>query len=131
MSVKTRLLLLTFPLLTGCEFLYELLDIPDPKKVAAALEAEGKAVGSACRQAGRSLEDCYVLNSGARKAAIFAGWREMNDYMLMNDLEVVPSRLPQPGEAPIWPRPLPGSAEGEIIERTKAPATSNGRAIRP
>jgi hypothetical protein len=126
MSIKTRLLLLTFPLLTGCESLYELLEIPDPKKQSAAVEAEGNAVGSACRHAGRSLEDCYQLNPGAPKAAVFAGWREMNDYMLMNNMEVVPSKMPLPGEIPLWPRPIPGSAEGEIIEQAPRPGPSNG-----
>jgi hypothetical protein len=100
MPARHSLLLLLFPLLTGCEMLYDLLEIPDPKKKAAAVEAEGKAVGSACRHAGRSLEDCYQLNPGAQKAAVFAGWREMNDYMLENNLEVVPSKIPLPGELP-------------------------------
>lgn len=126
MSFKTRLLLLVFPLLTGCEFLYELLEIPDPKKEAAAIEAEGKAIGGACRHAGRSLEDCYVLNPAAQKAAVFTGWREMNDYMLLNNMAEVPSKLPQPGEMPMWPRPLPGSAEGEIIEQAPQRTASNG-----
>lgn len=120
-SAKTRLLMLLFPLLTGCELLYDLLEIPDPRREAAEVEAEGKAIGSACRHAGRSLEDCYLLNASAQKAAIFAGWREMNDYMLMNELEVVPSKLPQPGELPAWPRPLPGTAEGEIVEQASTP----------
>lgn len=97
MPVKTRLIMLLFPLLTGCELLYDLLEIPDPRKEAAAAEAEGKAIGSACRHAGRSLEDCYLLNPSAQKAAIFAGWREMNDYMLANNLPEVPSQLSPPG----------------------------------
>ena len=53
-------------------------------------EADGKAVGGACRHAGRAIEDCYDLNKKADKAAIFAGWREMNDYMRENQIEVVP-----------------------------------------
>lgn len=107
MSFKRLLLLLIFPLLTGCEFIYALLEIPDPKKQAEIQEAEGRAVGSACRHAGRSLEDCYQLNPTAKKAAVFSGWREMNDYMLMNEMEVVPSRIPQPGDIMSRPRPAP------------------------
>ena len=76
--------------LTACD----LLGIPDPAKVDAAREADGKAVGSACRQAGRALEDCYTLNTAASKAAVFAGWREMNDYMLENKLEIVKPEIP-------------------------------------
>ena len=53
--------------LTACER----LGIEDPAKVAAAKEAEGKAVGAGCRHAGRSLEDCYSQNPKALKAAVF------------------------------------------------------------
>lgn len=31
----------------------------------------------------------------------------MNDYMLMNEMEVVPSRIPQPGDIMSRPRPAP------------------------
>lgn len=76
--------------LAGCEQ----LGIPDPAKEAAAAIEEGKAIGAACRHSGRALEDCYALNPGAHKAAIFEGWRAMNDYMTENKLEVVPPTLP-------------------------------------
>ena len=61
--------------------------------VAARREADGKAVGGACRHAGRAIEDCYTLNRRADKAAVYAGWREMNDYMRENKLEPVPPSL--------------------------------------
>lgn len=80
-------------LLAGCEQ----LGIEDPAKVAAAKEAEGKAVGSACRHAMRAIEDCYVLNPKAQKAAVFAGWREMDEYMRENKLEGVTPQVPRPG----------------------------------
>ena len=76
--------------LAGCEQ----LGIPDPAKEAAAAADEGKAVGAACRHSGRALEDCYALNPGAPKAAVFDGWRSMNDYMVENKLEIVPPTLP-------------------------------------
>lgn len=109
--------MLLFPLLTGCEFVYDLLEIPDPKKEGAEREAEGRAVGSACRHAGRSLEDCYILNASAQKAAVFTGWREMNDYMLMNEMEVVPSKIPQPGAG------LPAAQGEAFAPAVAAPAT--------
>lgn len=123
MLLKRLLLMLIFPLLTGCEFVYELLEIPDPKKEAAVEEAEGQAVGSACRHAGRSLEDCYLLNPGAKKAAVFSGWREMNDYMLLNEMEVVPSRIPQPGDRRPAPPPTttPPAAESPEPPQPEAP----------
>jgi len=60
---------------------------------AARREADGKAVGGACRHAGRAIEDCYTLNRRADKSAVYAGWREMNDYMRENKLEPVAPQL--------------------------------------
>ena len=87
---------LAVPLLTGgCD----LLGVESPEKVAAAREAEGKAVGAACRHAGRAIEDCYALNRRTEKAAIFAGWRDMNDYMRENKIDAVPPVLVAQGPA--------------------------------
>jgi hypothetical protein len=111
-----RLVLLALPLLaslTACEQ----LGIDDPVKVAAAKEAEGKAIGSACRHAMRAIEDCYVLNPRAQKAAIFAGWREMDEYMRENKIE---------GVAPVVPRP--GSAKPAAAEEEKAAEKSGDKA---
>jgi hypothetical protein len=63
------------------------------ESVAARRESDGKAVGGACRHAGRAIEDCYTLNRRADKAAMYAGWREMNDYMRENKLEPVAPQL--------------------------------------
>ncbi len=78
-------LALAATLLAGCD----MLGIESPEQQAAAREAEGKAIGAACRQAGRAIEDCYALNRRVGKAAIFAGWLEMNDYMREHKLETV------------------------------------------
>jgi len=77
-------------LLGGCD----MLGMESPEKLAAAREAEGKAVGGACRHAGRAIEDCYQLNKRVDKASIFAGWRDMNDYMRENKIEPVAPQLP-------------------------------------
>lgn len=90
-SMKSVLLLVCL-LLTACDQIAEL----DGSKAA---EADGKAVGGACRHAGRALEDCYVLNERAPKAAVFNGWREMNDYMTQNKIEVVPPQVPRKAPA--------------------------------
>jgi hypothetical protein len=82
-----RLLIITvlaLPL-AGCE----LFGGEPAEALAARKEAEGKAVGGACRHAGRAIEDCFALNKRADKAAVFAGWREMNDYMRDNKVEAV------------------------------------------
>ena len=70
---------------TGCN----LFGGESAESVAARREADGKAVGGACRHAGRAIEDCYTLNRRTDKAAVYAGWREMNDYMRENKLEPV------------------------------------------
>jgi len=76
-------------LLSACDMLGGALGIESPEKVAAAREAEGKAIGGACRNAARAIEDCFALNKKADKAAVFSGWREMNDYMRENQIEAV------------------------------------------
>ena len=83
-------------LLTGCD----VLGIESPEKTAAAREADGKAIGGACRHAGRAIEDCYALNKKADRAAVFAGWRDLNDYMRENKIEAVaPQIAAQPSSA--------------------------------
>ena len=94
--LPTRLTpLLLLLLLAGCDQLGALLELPDPRKEAATIEAEGEAIGGACRHSGRALEDCYAMNPKAQKAAVFSGWREMNDYMMQNNMQSVPPRLSQ------------------------------------
>ncbi|MBE7420570.1 MAG: hypothetical protein HS128_22975 [Ideonella sp.] len=59
----------------------------------ARREADGRAIGGACRHAGRAIEDCFTLNRRADKASVYAGWREMNDYMRENKIEPVSPQL--------------------------------------
>ena len=108
-----RAFLLLFPLLAALSAC-EQLGIEDPVKQAANKEAEAKAVGSACRHAMRAIEDCYVLNPKANKAFVFAGWKEMDEYMRENKLD---------GIAPVVPRPVPpvkASAPADDEEPPKA-----------
>jgi hypothetical protein len=79
-------------LISGCD----LLGIETLSQVQARQAQEGQAIGSACRHAGRAIEDCYALNKRADKAAIFAGWREMNDYMTENQIETVRPSIGEP-----------------------------------
>src|SRR5689334_9588336 len=74
---------------TGCDA----LGVETPEKAAAAREADGKAIGAACRHAGRAIEDCFAIYKKADRAAIYAGWRDMNDYMRENKIEPVPPQL--------------------------------------
>ncbi|MDP2006125.1 MAG: hypothetical protein Q8K45_10655 [Rubrivivax sp.] len=84
------LLAATLLALAGCDQ----LGIESPAVEAARREAEGKAVGGACRHAARSVEVCFEMNKRADKSAVFAGWREMNDYMRENNIEAMPAPAP-------------------------------------
>lgn len=106
------------------------LGIPDPAKEAAAKDAEGRAVGSACRQAGRAIEDCFSLNPTAQKASVFAGWRDMNDYMTENKLEIVKPEIPPPGakaSAPATSDEQGNDAESSQDSESSQPARSSSR----
>ena len=81
-----RLILLLLPLLAACDQLKERAGIVDPVRQ----EAEGKAIGAACRQAGQGLEACFQDNADALKGAVFDGWKEMNEYMLKNNMHEQP-----------------------------------------
>ena len=92
------LLLVCLTLLSGCDQ----LGIETPQKTAERQLAEAKAIGGACRHAMRAIEDCYTLNPKADKSSVFAGWREMDEYMRENKLE---------GIAPVVPRPAPAASK--------------------
>jgi hypothetical protein len=110
-STRLASALVLLALLSGCE----MLGIESAEKVAALKEGEGKAIGSACRHASRAIEDCYALNPRAQKAAVFAGWREMDEYMRENKLEAV---------APVLDR---ADARPEPVARAAADSPDNAR----
>ncbi len=94
MTLRPYALLAAALLLSGCDL--EAL-LADPKVAQRA--AEAKAIGSACRHGNRSIEDCYALNEKASKAAVFDGWKEMDQYMRDNKLEgIEPKGLKPPSE---------------------------------
>ncbi|WP_375134442.1 hypothetical protein [Roseateles aquatilis] len=108
-------------LLAGCDQ----LGIEDPAKVAAAKEADGKAIGGACRNALRAIEDCYALNPKAQKAAVYEGWREMDEYMRENKLEGTRPQVANPAAAKAGgsasdgedEAPDPRSAKGKVGDK--------------
>ena len=83
--LRLPLVLLVSLWLAGCDQ----LGIESTSAINGRREAEGKAVGAGCRHAARSIEACYQLNRRADKAAVFAGWREMEDYMRENKIEAI------------------------------------------
>lgn len=81
---------------------------PDPRILQR--EADAKAIGSSCRYSLRSIEDCFILNEGASKSAVFDGWKAMDEYMRENSIEGIRSTL---GAA---------APKEEVIESDEAPS---------
>ncbi len=98
---------------SGCDMIQQQMGIEDPAAKAARADAEGKAVGGACRQSGRAIEDCYSIYSWLPKSSIYEGWRDMDAYMRDNKLETIEPQLP--------PVAAPGT-------RRKAPAADDAKA---
>lgn len=95
--------------LAGCDQVNQKLGLEDPAKKEARVEAEAKAVGSACRHSGRAIEDCYSIYSWLPKAGVYAGWREMDEYMRANQIETIAPQLP-PAEPPGAKKKKPAAA---------------------
>jgi hypothetical protein len=115
LSLIVACALLSSFLLTGCDQLSERAGFPDPVR----LEAEGKAIGGACRHAGRGLEDCYRLNKDASKPAIYAGWKEMNEYMMKNNMQSVTPTFPPEALAPRKKRKVAEEKDKEADSESK------------
>ena len=90
--------------LPGCDMIQQKMGLENPAAKAAKDEADGKAVGGACRQSGRAIEDCYSIYSWLPRAAIYDGWRDMDAYMRDNKLETIAPQLPPPAP-PASPAP--------------------------
>ncbi len=107
-------LLPLLPLLSACD---QIATIDGSK----AREADAVAVGGACRHAGRALEDCFAVYPDSPKAQVFAGWKEMSDYMRENKIEAVPPTLvkaPAVAEGRNGAAPKPGGAEKTAVEKS-------------
>jgi hypothetical protein len=131
MSRQAIWLILLFPALfagmlsmSGCDQISERAGFPDP----ARLEAEGKAIGGACRHAGRGLEDCYRLNKLAEKAAVYAGWKEMNEYMVKNNMQAVEPVIP-PDKPPSRRKAKTDDAAESQGEPAASDATDTNKAV--
>lgn len=132
----TRLSLIAIALLSfaGCDQVNQKLGLEDPAKKEATTEAEAKAVGSACRHSGRAIEDCYSIYGWLPKAGVYAGWREMDEYMRQNQIETIAPQLP-PAEPPGAAKKKKKAAATEsttetppVKEGEAAPAKDAGKA---
>lgn len=86
-----------------------------------------RATGAACRQTGRSLEECYRRNPDADRAQIFAGWREMHEYMTKQQL---PTMSPPPDPVPVASAPAAAPKKAAAVQSESGvpvvPADSGG-----
>ena len=98
--------------LPGCDQLQNQLNKP---------ARDAKATGAGCRLSGRSLEDCYKRNPRAARAEVYAGWKEMNDYMEKQKLEVMPPSAEEP-------KPEPAAADEEAPAKDKKDAKEGDKA---
>jgi hypothetical protein len=99
---------------SGCDR----LGVPNPERDAAVREADANATGAACRLSGKGIEDCYAQNTEASRAAVYAGWLKMNDYMRENKLEEI-----KPTEIPV-----PASTAEESAASASASASASAKA---
>jgi cell division septation protein DedD len=118
-SLRTILIALSLSLgLASCDMVQQKMGIEDQTAKAAQNDADGKAVGGACRQSGRAIEDCYSIYSWLPKASIYEGWRDMDAYMRENKLDTVEPQLP-PVAAPVS-----AAAAAAAAKKKKAPAAA-------
>ncbi len=119
LSLTAALLLLG---LSGCDMIQQKLGIEDPVAKAAKADGEGRAVGGACRQSGRAIEDCYSIYAWLPKSSIYEGWRDMDAYMRDNKLETVEPQLPPPPPPGTKRKATPEKSEPADTKSTQKPA---------
>ena len=125
MKKSSPLLCLLLPvalLLNGCDQLSSTLGVETPAQKEAKNDSEGRAVGSACRHSGRAIEDCYSIYAWLPKSSIYAGWREMDEYMRENKIAGMPPKASPMIEEMADGTPAPAAASG---------GANSGGAIRP
>lgn len=125
-AISAIWLAVALPWLTGCDQ----LGLETPAKIAERQVAEAKAIGGACRHALRAIEDCYTLNAKADKSSVFAGWREMDEYMRENKLDgIAPTVARAPGTSASKPRKSDADEdESEVDEEEDEKSSAEPRA---
>ncbi len=106
--MRSVVLLSSVLLLSGCNWVMN---------VSGLNKDAHKAIGASCRQTGRSLEECFKRNPEADRAQVFGGWKEMNEYMVKNNLHVM---LP-----PVDPPPAPAEDSKKKKDKSEEKASSH------
>ncbi len=124
--VAAPLLALTFNL-AGCDQIQQKMGLENPAAKAARAEAEGKAVGGACRHSGRAIEDCYSVYTWVPKDAVYSGWRDMDAYMRDNKIETIEPQLPPPQAPGAKKKAAPPAEPATDGKEEKPPAKAAGK----
>lgn len=109
--------LVIFPIilaLSGCDYLDLNGEIEAQKQIKNA-----NAIGAGCKQAGKSIEECYQSNPKAPKAAVFDGWKSMDEYMRENNMQIQPIKEELTEESKNTVATTPNSTEKPPEEKTK------------
>ena len=115
-SLRASLIAVALSLaLSACDMLQQQFGIESQAAKDARADADGKAVGGACRQSGRAIEDCYSIYSWLPRASVYEGWRDMDAYMRDNKLETVEPQLP-----PVAPPVPPGTKKKKAATPAEA-----------
>lgn len=110
--------------LGACDSVQQQLGIESQASKSA--QADGKAVGGACRQSGRAIEDCYSIYSWLPRASVYEGWRDMDAYMRENKLETVEPQLP-PVAPPVAKKAKATAPADEKAAESKAAKTTEAK----
>lgn len=116
MIIRALIISATALALAACDQISNKLGLADPAVKEAKLDAEAQAVGSACRHSGRAIEDCYAIYAWLPKAGVYAGWRQMDEYMRENKIETIAPQLPPPEP--------PGTKKRKPAPASETPADS-------
>lgn len=108
--------------LSGCDYVSHMIDSRTPEQ----LRDEGMALGAGCRQAGQSLEDCYKLNPKSQKSGIYAGWKEMHEYMAAMNIETAKTKEEAVLEEDPIKKLVDPNEDGQKAAVTKKSQTQNG-----
>ncbi|MBP8813744.1 MAG: hypothetical protein KBE25_05700 [Laribacter sp.] len=102
--MRALFLLSVSTLLAGCNWI---------GNVTGLNSEANQAIGAGCRQTGRSLEECYIRHPDADRAQIFAGWKQMNEYMSKHEL---PTMNPPVDPAPPKPEVKKAEAKPTVMQ---------------
>lgn len=104
--------------ISGCDY----LDLNGEQEAQKGLK-NANAIGAGCKQAGKSLEICYSENTKANKAAVYDGWKSMDEYMRENNMKVQgPDDAPTPTKPEVnheVKEPLKADSKPEVGEKPK------------